>query len=240
MLSLPAALGRAAGQLSDPAILKVLAKSILVTLAIFAGLGAGLWWLVDRATASWLLPMLPDDYGPGVTALVASVILLLGGWLLFRFVALAVIQFFADGIVEAVERKHYPHALASARKLGWREELANSLRSTARAVLVNGGALVVAIPLLLTGIGPAILFFVVNAWLLGRELQELAWIRHKTAPGAKPPIGAIERMLLGATIAGLLAVPFVNFLAPVLGAAAACHLVHRNRGADMTATTHAA
>lgn len=240
MLSLPAALGRAAGQLIDPAILKVLAKSIAITLAIFAAMGAVLWWLVDRATRSWLLPLLPDDYGPGVIALITTVILLVGGWLLFRFVALAVIQFFADEIVEAVERRHYPQALAHARKLGWREELGNGARSTGRAVLVNGAALVVAIPLLLTGVGPAILFFVVNAWLLGRELQELAWVRHQTAPGAKPPIGAVERLALGATIAGLLAIPVVNFLAPVLGAAAACHLVHRNRGADMTASAHAA
>lgn len=240
MLSLPAALGRAVGQLSDPAILKVLAKSIAVTLAIFAGLGAGLWWLVDWATASWLVPMLPDDYGAGVAALVTGVILLIGGWLLFRIVAIAVIQFFADEIVVAVERKHYPHALASARKLGWREELATSLRSTGRALLVNCAALVVAIPLLLTAIGPAVLFFVVNAWLLGREFQELAWLRHQTSSGAKPPIGAVERMLLGATIAGLLAVPVVNLLAPVLGAAAACHLVHRKKGAGLTADVHAA
>ena len=39
MTSLPAAFARAIGQLSDPAILRVLAKSIAVTLAIFLMLG---------------------------------------------------------------------------------------------------------------------------------------------------------------------------------------------------------
>ncbi|MCR2832336.1 EI24 domain-containing protein [Parerythrobacter lacustris] len=235
MLSLPAALGRAAGQLNDPAILKVLAKSIAVTLGLLVALGLGAGAGVNALLAHYELAA-----GGELAAAVSALFIIVGGWLLFRFIALAVIQFFADEIVEAVERKHYPQALASARKLGWREELANSVRSTARAVLFNGAALVVAIPLLLTAIGPAVLFFVVNAWLLGRELQELAWVRHQTTPGSKPPIGTVERMLLGATIAGLLVVPIVNLLAPVLGAAAACHLVHRKKGAGMTADAHAA
>jgi uncharacterized protein involved in cysteine biosynthesis len=36
----------------------------------------------------------------------------------------------------------------------------------------------------------------------------------------------MTRFLLGGAIAALLAVPFANLLAPVLGAAAATHLVH--------------
>ena len=34
-------------------------------------------------------------------------------------------------------------------------------------------------------------------------------------------------LALGGVVAALLMVPFANFLAPVLGAAAAAHLVHR-------------
>ena len=36
-----------------------------------------------------------------------------------------------------------------------------------------------------------------------------------------------ERLLLGSAVTALLAVPLVNFLAPLLGAAAATHLIHR-------------
>lgn len=224
MLSLPSALSRAAGQLADPAVLRVLAKSIAVTLAVFVALGLGAGLAVDALLERWEIAG-----GEGVGALVGFVLMLVGGWLLFRIVALAVLQFFADEVVRAVEAKHYPQALASAREVPLREELATSARSTLRAVLVNLAALVLAIPLLFTAIGPAVLFWAVNAWLLGRELQDLAWARHRHSRGERAPLSGATRFLLGGTIAGLLAVPFVNLLAPVLGAAAAVHLVHRRK-----------
>ena len=49
MMSLPAALALSVRQLGDPAILKVLFKTALATLAIFAAGGAGLYVLVERA-----------------------------------------------------------------------------------------------------------------------------------------------------------------------------------------------
>ncbi|UIP07258.1 EI24 domain-containing protein [Erythrobacter sp. SDW2] len=229
MMSLPKALARAAGQLADPAILRVLAKSIVTTLAIFAVFGVALWFAVDRATATWLLPMMPADYGPGVTALVTTAILLVSGWLLFRIVALAVLQFFADEVVLAVERKYYPQAAASARQLPFREDLRNSLRGLGRALLFNALALPVALVLLFTAIGPAVVFLLVNAVLLGRELTEMVWLRHRTGSQDALPLGGPSRFLLGAAVTGLLAVPFANLLAPVVGAAAATHLVHSRK-----------
>ena len=47
MTSLPRALALSIAQLGDRAILRVLAKSAGLTLAIFAGLGAALWWALD-------------------------------------------------------------------------------------------------------------------------------------------------------------------------------------------------
>lgn len=225
MFALPSALGRAAGQLADPAILRVLAKSIAITLALFVAAGIAAGFAIDFALDRW------DIAGSeGMGALVALLLTLVGGWLLFRLVALAVLQFFADEIVAAVEARHYPDARASARTLPWRRELAASVRTTFRAVIANLIALLLAIPLVFTAIGPAIVFWAVNAWLLGRELQDLAWARHRpSSAGAANPLPAIERFLLGGTIAGLMAVPFVNLLAPVLGAAAAVHLVHRRK-----------
>lgn len=229
MISLPTALARAVGQLTDPAILRVLAKSIAATLAIFAGVGAGLWWLVDKAAASWLQPHLPDDYGPGVTAFVTAAILLIGGWLLFRILAIAVIQFFADEIVIAVERRHYPGAHALARDLSFRESLRESLKGLGRALGFNLLALPVALVLLATGIGTVAVFWLVNAVLLGRELQDMAWLRHKVRPDEAPPLSGMTRLALGGAVAALFAVPFANLLAPVVGAAAATHLVHSRK-----------
>tara|TARA_R110002072_G_scaffold181232_9_gene337306 strand:+ start:20 stop:718 length:699 start_codon:yes stop_codon:yes gene_type:complete len=228
MTSLPRALALSVGQLGDPAILKVLGKSLAVTLGIFALLGLGLWWALDAAIDQWVIANLPADYSGTVAGIVAISVGVVAVWLLFRLVALAVLQFFVEDVVRAVEAKHYPHA-ATVGGLPFRQELSNSTRSTLRALLVNIVILPFALILLFTGVGTALLFWLANALLLGRELQDMVWLRHRGTAEETAPIGWPARFVLGGLVAALLAVPFVNFLAPVLGAASATHLVHRGR-----------
>ena len=101
MTQLPRAFALAVGQLSDPAILRVLAKSLLVTLAIFAALGLAAWRGLAAGLANYAA-----EY-EGLSGLIAIVLAVIGAWLLFRVVALAVLQFYADDVVRAVERRHY-------------------------------------------------------------------------------------------------------------------------------------
>jgi uncharacterized protein involved in cysteine biosynthesis len=217
----PKSLLLGAAALAEGAVLRLLAKTVLLTLAVFAALGVAGFYGLDGALA-WA--GLEEDRG--ASALIAAALAILGAWLLFRVVALAVLQFFADEVVVAVERRSYPAAAASARKLGLAEEAKLALGGVARALFANLVALPFALALLFTGIGPALVFWAVNAWLLGRELTEMVWLRHRPSPAARAPVGRMTRFLLGGAIAALLAVPFANLLAPVLGAAAATHLVH--------------
>ncbi|MGN3974709.1 EI24 domain-containing protein [Tsuneonella sp. SYSU-LHT278] len=214
----------ALGQLGDRRVLAVLAKSIAVTLAIVlvAG-GAGLY-----ALYRWLVS-LDVAFSTELSALAAVVLTVLAGWLGFRIVALAVLQFFADDVVRAVEVRHYPAEAAKARDLTFAEDARNAARAMVRVVIVNALALPVAIVLLATGIGTPILFWAVNGWLLGRELVDMVWLRHRADPGDGPPLSGLTRFALGGIVSALLLVPFVNLLAPVLGAAAATHLVHRRK-----------
>jgi uncharacterized protein involved in cysteine biosynthesis len=224
MSRLPSAFALALAQLGDPRILRVLAKSLLVTLAIFALAG----WLGSYAF-EYLLARMNVDEGGALSGLLALVATVIAAWVLFRIVALAVLQFFADDVVLAVEAKHYPAAAATARKLSFAEDARNAAAGLLRAVIVNLIALPVALLLLVTGVGTALLFWAVNAWLLGRELQDMAWLRHRPNPDAAPPLTALTRFALGGIVAALLLVPFANLLAPVLGAAAATHLVHSRK-----------
>lgn len=216
------ALAKALGQLADPAVMRVLAKSVLVTLAIFAVFGVALFFGLTTFFA-WM------GWADGgfASAAAAVVIAVVAGWLLFRVVAVAVLQFFADEIVIAVEEKHYPQAAQSARKLPFAEDLGNSLRGIGRTLGVNFLALPVALVLLVTGIGPAVVFLGVNAWLLGRELTDMAWLRHRGGSAQANPVPGGQRALLGLVVAAIMLVPFANFVAPVLGAAAGTHLTHR-------------
>ncbi|MES2699347.1 MAG: EI24 domain-containing protein [Pseudomonadota bacterium] len=207
-------------QLAEPAVLRVLARSVGVSLLLFAALAAAGWWGLDALLA---LTGLDED----VRGLASLVLTLLGLWLCWRLIAMLVIQFYAEDVVRAVEVRHYPHAASAARDLPWAAALRLSLASAGRALLFNLIALPFAIVLLVTGIGPALLFWLVNAVLIGRELADMVWVRHAHAHPGLVPVGKLERLALGGVIAALLAIPFVALLAPVLGAAAAAHLVHR-------------
>ena len=207
-------------QLADPALRRIWLKSVGATLLVFASLGAVGAWAAYQA----LIQVGVAGEMSGVLALAGA---LLGGWLLWRIVALAVLQFFADEVVAAVEAWHYPQHAATARKLGWREELARGLGGAGRALIWNLLALPVALVLLVTGIGAPLVFYLVNAVLLGRELQDMVWLRHRASPETTAPLTSGKRLMLGAAVTALLTVPFINFLAPFLGAAAATHLIHR-------------
>ncbi len=217
----------ALSQLADPRVLRVLAKSLALTLLLFAILGTASWFAINWLLAEAGLDETRMAAPEGLRGMIALIVILLGGWLLWRILALLVLQFFADEVVEAVEARHYPAALAMARRPGWREELAAGLRGAGRALGYNLLALPLALVLLVTGIGAALVFWLVNALLLGRELMDIVWLRHRHSPDAPHPLTGVERFMLGGVVAGLLLVPFINLLAPVIGAAMAAHLVHR-------------
>ncbi len=213
--------------LADPAVLRVLGKSLAVSLAVFAAVAAGGWWLFDALLGQ---AGVGETLFAGAEALrgaAAALLVAIGLWLAWRIVAMAVIQFFADEVVGIIERRHYPHAAATARDPSLGVQARSAARGAGRALLANLIALPVALALLVTGVGTALVFVAVNAWLIGRELQDMVWLRHGGARGEAAPFARGERLAMGGVVAALLLVPFVNFLAPVLGAAGAAHLLHR-------------
>jgi uncharacterized protein involved in cysteine biosynthesis len=214
-------------QLRDPRILKVLAKSLLLTLLIFAAAAALAGWLLTGANPCGWGPLSGDcTIGGGAGTALALVLGFLSLWFLFPAVAMGVMGIFSDDVVDAVEERHFPAAAASARRPTAAQGLALGVRSAARILWWNLLALPFYILLLVTGIGPFILFFAVNALALGRDLGEMVAVRHHRDAELKRWLAATRgrRALLGLFTAFLFVVPFANLLAPVLGAAMATHL----------------
>ncbi|KHL24707.1 hypothetical protein PK98_12260 [Croceibacterium mercuriale] len=214
-------------ELARPRVLAILARSLAVSLLLFALLAGGGWWALD-----WLFATLGLEdalfAGAGPLRAALSVLLVgLGLWLGWRIVAMAVIAFYADEVVALVEQRHYPHAAQTARDPSLPTQARVALAGAGRALLANLLVLPVALALLVTGVGTLALFLLVNAVLVGRELQDMVWLRHRADAGQPAPFSRAERFLLGGMIAVLLAVPGVAFIAPLLGAAAATHLLHR-------------
>jgi CysZ protein len=227
---MPAALLLALNQLTDPRLLMLLVKSLVLSLVIFALLcGVGVYGL--QAALSWLLPASGSEW----QQFLAAALIVISSVLLWRIVALAVLQFHADEVIEAVEARHYPDRLAAAQAPDWRQELRDGLAAAGHALLVNLIALPFAILLLVTGMGTPLLFWAINAVLLGRELDDMVWRRHRKTPTTPSVLKRSERLFLGGIVSALFIVPFINFLAPFIGAALATHLHHRKGN-----VTHAA
>ena len=215
------------GQLLDRRILLLLGKVLLVSLLLLAVLGLGTHFLL-----TWLFDLYLPKNGGLAAAATAAVISILVTIFLFRVVAMLVINIFSDDVVDAVEERHYPKQAMTAKPPSYALGLKMGLASAARALGYNLLAAPVYLMLLVTGVGTAIAFFAVNGVLIGRDLQDMVASRHVEDPREieeqwKLPKRA--RFGLGLITALLLAVPFINFLAPIVGAAMATHLVHRQR-----------
>jgi CysZ protein len=207
--------------LSDRRILAVLFKSLALTLLAFVALGIvtwiGLGWIIDRYVTG------PD----GIAALIAFIVILLAGWLLWRGVAIAAIWFFSDDIVDAVEQQHYPSFAEMGTRPGAMQSAKMALRSVGRAVGYNLLASPVYLLLLFTAIGTPIAFILVNGQLLGKDLEDMLAARHN-APNGRHHVAFAKgpRFLLGVAGTAAMLVPFVNFLVPVVATAMAVHMAH--------------
>lgn len=168
----------AVGEFSDGAILKVLAKSLTITIIVLVVVGFSLAESLPRLL-SYYLEAEGDTY-----VVLSWVISVAAVWFLFRIVALAVMQFFTGEVVLAFE-------------LPFREDLSNSLRGAGRALLFNAHGLPIALILFFTAIGPAVVFLFINAVLFGRELNDMRWwLGHRPTRDAATPVGSFEHLLL--------------------------------------------
>ena len=213
------------GQLGDRRILWVVLKSLLLTLLLLGGLGVGAYYGLTWVMGYWGI----GEFGQQAAGVVAVLLGLVAMGVLFRAVAVLVIGIFADDVVKAVEAKHYPDALARAQDVPLGRSIAMGLRSFSRFLLINIILSPVYIALLVTGIGPAILFFVVNGWLLGRDLGDMVAARHLRVAELPGWRGATRtsRFALGLIGTGLFIIPVVNLAAPVIVAAMATHWFHQ-------------
>jgi CysZ protein len=204
--------------LSDKRVAALLAKVILLTIVVFIILGIGVWYAMD-ALFAWM--HLSDD--GTLSGLLSVALLLLSGILLFRVVAVAVTWIFADDIIDAVEDRHYPHHAELGKRPGLAAGMQMAARSVVRVIGYNLLALPIYLLLLFTGIGTAIVFMLVNALLLGRDLEDMLVARHGKAHGT---IRQLPRLLLGLFGTAGMLIPFFNLVVPVLATAMAVHMVH--------------
>lgn len=224
------ALGLALVDLGNRRLLAIMFEAVAISLAIFAAVGAALVWLLRGADPCALLGLGSCPLGTGAGAIGAIVITLLGIWFLFPAVAITVMTSFADRIAGIVEELHYPEAASDARRIGLWQGLLLGARSGGRLLLVNLVALPFYLLLLVTGIGPLVLFVIANGIAFGRDVSELAAARHGNSLSRRAWLKQTrgQQHLVGIVVSILFLVPFANLLAPVIGAAAGIHLFNQS------------
>ena len=203
----------------DPAFRGVVLKSLVFTLALFVTLFLG---------AQWGLAHLPEfrwHWLNDAVDWIASLLLILGMFFLGAPVAALFASLFLDDIAEAVEKKYYPADPPSPGIPFWRGLFAG-LRLSFWVILFT--VLLLPFNVWLPGVG-TVLTIGVDGWLLGREFFELAALRHMSPTAVK---NLRARHIFGVWTAGVVlaafaAIPFVNFFAPLFGAAFLVHLFKR-------------
>ncbi len=211
-------LSRAFGQLSDPGTRRYVVWSVVGALAVLAALIGGielvLVWFAGTGRG-WLDLIIQALGGLGA---------LVGAWFLFPAVVSLILGFVLDGVVDAVERRHYPW-LPPARAGGVMEGLGAAVRLGVTAVALN----LLILPIyLLPGINLAV-WLLLNGYLLGREYMETVAVRRMPREEAvafrkRRRFGVLAS---GAIVAGLLLVPVVNLVAPIVGIALMTHRFYR-------------
>jgi CysZ protein len=210
------AFGRALTLLKERAFWRVLWHSILMTIAAFIGLYIIVWAILAHVSVAdiWWIDILIEVVG-GLAVLVLT-------WLLFPAVATLMISLFIERIMTAVETQYYP-LLPAPVPLSFWQGIAVALKFTSVMVVLN----VIILPLYLIPVLNVIVFYGVNAYLLGREYFEMVALR-RLDPRSAQRLRQVYRLrffIAGLVIAGLLTLPVVNLVAPLLAAAFMVHLV---------------
>ena len=196
----------------------LLIKVVLCSFASFLLLGVAMWFALD-----WLFEWLNIQNGEYLSTFLSLAIIPISAFLLFRVVAVAITWIFADDIIDAVEDRYYPQKAAFGKRPGVGAGVHMAVRSIARVVGYNLLALPLYILLLVTGVGTAIAFMLLNALLLGKDLEDMLIARHGASQGS---IQKLPRLLLGFIGTVGMLIPFFNLLVPVLATAMAVHVVH--------------
>ena len=214
------AFARAIGQFPDPAFRRPLLWSVALTIVVFIAIWVAVWFALTRTSlfATVWLDGVVDALGG-----LATIVLTL---LLFPGIAGAILALFLDGVVGAVERRHYPD-LPAPRQAGLGEQILMAVKFIATVVALN----LLVLPLYLIPAVNLVVFYGLNGYLLGREYFELVSPRRMDAPAARALWRSrrVRFVIAGAAFALTATIPLLNLLSPVLAAATMTHLVESAR-----------
>jgi len=217
---------KALKRLTTPELRAVFWKTLGLTLLLLVGLWAAVRQIFFTFAWPWMeqiLPGMPDWAGwlGIVAAIIAGLGLALVLALMIAPVTALVAGLFLDDVAEVVEREDYPND-PPGTSLPIARSVVVSLKFLGIVIIGN---IVALLMLFIPGVN-LIAFFVINAYLLGREFFEFAAMRYRSEAEAKALRShyGLTVFLAGLLIAGFMAIPIVNLLTPLFAATMMVHL----------------
>lgn len=217
---------KAVGQLTDPRFTGVLARSLILTVGLLAGLSFGAVWMVGFLPQTVDLPFWGEAPLPirPIEGLALGAMLILSAFLMFPVAAMFV-NLYLDEIADAVEARHYPE-LPPVRGTGFAEELKGAVRF---GLLVLGANLVAMLFYFIAGPFAPFVFWSLNGYLFGREFFQLV-AQRRLEPAAAERLRRDHWLgiwMAGTLMAVPLSIPLVNLIMPLVGVATYTHTFHR-------------
>ncbi len=197
----------ALAQVFTPPFRSVLFKSLGLTFALLALMWIGL----DKAIINYIA--VPYPWLASILTFLTGLGLMIGLAFFVAPISSLVAGFYLDDLADVVEKD----IGTQGRALPAGQAMWLATKFALVSVLVNAFALIV---FLLPGVNIAV-FFLANAYLLGREYFELASLRFRSLEETRE-LRRRHRFyifLCGLLIAGFVAVPIVNLLTPLFGTA---------------------
>lgn len=227
---------KALSQMFSPPMRSILWRSIGLALVLITVLAIGLQRLLSWFATygeNWLEALL----GPGwhtplevlawIVSIAAGLGVVFGGILLMPAITSLVASLFVDDVADHVEREYYP-ADRPGIALPFTIAMQEGIKTALLAILLY---LIVLPFVFLAGAG-FLIFFLVTAWLLGREYFELAAMRFRSPEEAKVMRrdNATTIFVAGLIIAAFVSIPVVNLATPIFGMAFMVHMHKRLSG----------
>lgn len=227
---------KAMSQMLSPPMRRILWRSIALALGLIAVFAIGLQRTLSWLTTSgekWADSVLgpayntPVDILAWILSIAAAVSIVVGALFLMPAVTALVASIFVDDVADEVERVHYP-----AERPGSALPLSRALVEGVRTALLAVLLYLLALPFFFfAGIG-VVVFFLLAAYLLGREYFLLAAMRFRSADEAKAfrKQHASTVFASGCVIAAFVSIPIVNLATPLFGTAFMVHMHKRLSG----------
>jgi uncharacterized protein involved in cysteine biosynthesis len=218
---MPQALLLAFRQMGDPAFRLPLILGVLGAALAVAGLIGLAAWLAGWAAAGgpeWL------SWITQAGGAAAGVFL---GWWLFLPMALGIASLFTDTIAGAVERRHYP-GLAPPSGASALAQMGHGIWFGVKLLALQ----MLLLPLFFIPIFGALIALAIAAHGLGAGLLREVALRRMNLAHSRIAWQRLrwQGWLLGLVLALMAMVPVLNLLVPIIGIAAAAHLLIRGLG----------